>query len=193
MIVLMIGGGGREHALIRKLKESSRVETIYCAPGNGGISKNAQCVDIPVMDLEKMVAFALDKKVDLVFVAPDDPLAAGMVDAMEAAGIRTFGPTAKAAEIESSKVFSKNLMKKYGIPTAEYEVFHAPKDVLDYIQKKNKYPAVIKADGLALGKGVVIAQNFEEAQEAVHSIMENKIFGGRIGQSGGCGRISNRS
>ncbi len=177
MIVLMIGGGGREHALIRKLKESSRVETIYCAPGNGGISKDAQCVDIPVMDLEKMVAFALDKKVDLVFVAPDDPLAAGMVDAMEAAGIRTFGPTAKAAEIESSKVFSKNLMKKYGIPTAEYEVFHAPKDVLDYIQKKNKYPAVIKADGLALGKGVVIAQNFEEAQEAVHSIMENKIFG----------------
>lgn len=177
MIVLMIGGGGREHALIRKLKESSRVETIYCAPGNGGISKDAQCVDIPVMDLEKMVAFALDKKVDLVFVAPDDPLAAGMVDAMQTAGIRTFGPTAKAAEIESSKVFSKNLMKKYGIPTAEYEVFHAPKDVLDYIQKKNKYPAVIKADGLALGKGVVIAQNFEEAQEAVHSIMENKIFG----------------
>lgn len=177
MIVLMIGGGGREHALIRKLKESNRVETIYCAPGNGGISKDAQCVDIPVMDLEKMVAFALDKKVDLVFVAPDDPLAAGMVDAMETAGIRTFGPTAKAAEIESSKVFSKNLMKKYGIPTAEYEVFHAPKDVLDYIQKKNKYPAVIKADGLALGKGVVIAQNFEEAQEAVHSIMENKIFG----------------
>lgn len=177
MKILMVGSGGREHALIRKLKESPRVEKIYCAPGNGGISRDAECVSIGAMEIDKMVAFAKEYQVDLVFVAPDDPLAAGMVDAMEAAGIRAFGPNAAAAQIESSKVFSKNLMKKYGIPTAGYEVFDKPEKVLSYLEQKNTFPAVIKADGLALGKGVVIAQNMEEAHTAVHSIMEDKIFG----------------
>ncbi len=177
MKLLMIGGGGREHALIRKLKESPRVETIYCAPGNGGISRDAQCVAISAMDIDSVVAFSKENQIDLVFVAPDDPLAAGMVDALEAAGIRAFGPSKLAAEIESSKVFSKNLMKKYGIPTARYEVFEAPETALSYILEQNAWPAVIKADGLALGKGVVIAQNEAEARDALHSMMEDKIFG----------------
>lgn len=177
MKLLMIGSGGREHALIRKLKESPRVETIYCAPGNGGISRDAQCVAISAMDIDSVVAFSKENQIDLVFVAPDDPLAAGMVDALEAAGIRAFGPSKLAAEIESSKVFSKNLMKKYGIPTARYEVFDAPETALTYILEQNAWPAVIKADGLALGKGVVIAQNEAEARDALHSMMEDKIFG----------------
>lgn len=177
MKLLMIGGGGREHALIRKLKESPRVETIYCAPGNGGISRDAQCVAISAMDIDSVVAFSKENQIDLVFVAPDDPLAAGMVDVLEAAGIRAFGPSKLAAEIESSKVFSKNLMKKYGIPTARYEVFDAPETALSYILEQNAWPAVIKADGLALGKGVVIAQNEAEARDALHSMMEDKIFG----------------
>lgn len=177
MKLLMIGSGGREHALIRKLKESPRVETIYCAPGNGGISRDAQCVAISAMDIDSVVAFSRENQIDLVFVAPDDPLAAGMVDALEAAGIRAFGPSKLAAEIESSKVFSKNLMKKYGIPTARYEVFDAPETALSYILEQNAWPAVIKADGLALGKGVVIAQNEAEARDALHSMMEDKIFG----------------
>lgn len=177
MKLLMIGGGGREHALIRKLKESPRVETIYCAPGNGGISRDAQCVAISAMDIDSVVAFSRENQIDLVFVAPDDPLAAGMVDALEAAGIRAFGPSKLAAEIESSKVFSKNLMKKYGIPTARYEIFDAPETALSYILEQNAWPAVIKADGLALGKGVVIAQNEAEARDALHSMMEDKIFG----------------
>lgn len=177
MKLLMIGGGGREHALIRKLKESPRVEIIYCAPGNGGISRDAQCVAISAMDIDSVVAFSKENQIDLVFVAPDDPLAAGMVDALEAAGIRAFGPSKLAAEIESSKVFSKNLMKKYGIPTARYEVFDAPETALSYILEQNAWPAVIKADGLALGKGVVIAQNEAEARDALHSMMEDKIFG----------------
>lgn len=177
MKLLMIGSGGREHALIRKLKESPRVETIYCAPGNGGISRDAQCVAISAMDIDSVVAFSKENQIDLVFVAPDDPLAAGMVDALEAAGIRAFGPSKLAAEIESSKVFSKNLMKKYGIPTARYEVFDAPETALSYILEQNAWPAVIKADGLALGKGVVIAQNEAEARDALHSMMEDKIFG----------------
>lgn len=177
MKLLMIGGGGREHALIRKLKESPRVETIYCAPGNGGISRDAQCVAISAMDIDSVVVFSRENQIDLVFVAPDDPLAAGTVDALEAAGIRAFGPSKLAAEIESSKVFSKNLMKKYGIPTARYEVFDAPETALSYILEQNAWPAVIKADGLALGKGVVIAQNEVEARDALHSMMEDKIFG----------------
>lgn len=177
MKLLMIGGGGREHALIRKLKESPRVEIIYCAPGNGGISRDAQCIAISAMDIDSVVAFSRENQIDLVFVAPDDPLAAGMVDALEAAGIRAFGPSKLAAEIESSKVFSKNLMKKYGIPTARYEVFDAPETALSYILEQNAWPAVIKADGLALGKGVVIAQNEAEARDALHSMMEDKIFG----------------
>ena len=150
MRILMVGSGGREHALIRKLKESPRCEEIYCAPGNGGISKDAVCVDISAEDIDGIAAFAKAKNIDLVFVAPDDPLAAGMVDALEQAGIRAFGPRKNAAVIESSKVFSKNLMKKYGIPTAGYEVFSEPKKAIDYITAQNKFPVVVKADGLAL-------------------------------------------
>lgn len=177
MKILVIGGGGREHAVIRKLKESPHAEKIYCAPGNGGISRDAECVPIPVTDLPGVVRFAKEHAVGLVFVAPDDPLAAGMVDALEQAGVRAFGPTAKAAEIESSKVFSKGLMKKYHIPTADYEVFDDPAKVLEYIRSRGSYPAVIKADGLALGKGVVIAADYEEAKAAVKTIMEDKKFG----------------
>ena len=177
MKILVIGGGGREHAVVRKLKESPRTTKLYCAPGNGGISRDAECVPIPVSDIPGVVKFAKEKAVDLVFVAPDDPLAAGIVDELGKAGIRAFGPNAAAAQIESSKVFSKGLMKKYHIPTADYEVFDDPQRVLDYIRAQGKYPAVIKADGLALGKGVVIAANFEEAKGAVKTIMEDKKFG----------------
>lgn len=177
MKILMVGGGGREHALIRKLLESEKVEKVYCAPGNGGISCDAECFSVGAMDIDGMVSLAKELKVDCVFVAPDDPLAAGMVDAMEKEGIRAFGPRANAAIIESSKVFSKNLMKKYSIPTAGYEVFENSKDALSYIKKQNKYPVVIKADGLALGKGVIIAQNEAEAEDAVHTIMDDKKFG----------------
>lgn len=177
MDILMLGSGGREHALIKKLKESPKAGKIYCAPGNGGISKDAECVNISVMDKESIIAFAKEKNIDLVFVAPDDPLAAGVVDALNDAGIRAFGPVAKAAEIESSKVFSKNLMKKYNIPTAGYEVFSDPEKAIAYIEEQNKFPTVIKADGLALGKGVIIAQSLEEAKNAVKEIMEDKKFG----------------
>ena len=177
MKILVIGSGGREHAIVRKLKESSLVEALYCAPGNGGISRDAECFPVNAMDKEGMLALAKEKAVDLVFVAPDDPLAAGMVDDLEAAGFPCFGPNAAAAQIEASKVFSKNLMKKYHIPTAGYEVFSDPAAALDYIRAQGTYPAVIKADGLALGKGVIIAQNEEEARAALHSIMEDKVFG----------------
>lgn len=177
MNLLVIGGGGREHAIVKKCKESPRVQSIYCAPGNGGIAQDAQCVDIGVMEFDKIVAFCKQKAIDLVVVAPDDPLVAGLVDVLEEAGIRAFGPRKNAAIIEGSKVFSKELMKKYHIPTAEYQVFDSPKEALAYIRSVGKYPAVVKADGLALGKGVVIAQNEEEAREALHSIMEDKIFG----------------
>lgn len=177
MNVLMIGSGGREHALIKAILKSPRLEKLYCAPGNGGISRDAQCVDIPVMDKEKMVAFAKENSIDLAFVAPDDPLAAGMVDAFEEAGIRAFGPNATAAVIEASKVFSKNLMKKYGIPTAEYEVFDNSADAIAYVKGNNIAPVVVKADGLALGKGVIIAQTVEDAEKAIKSIMEDKKFG----------------
>ena len=177
MKILVVGSGGREHAIVRKLKESPQVEAVLCAPGNGGISRDAACFPVNAMDKEGMLALAQEQQVDLVFVAPDDPLAAGMVDFLEAAGIPCFGPNAAAAQIEASKVFSKDLMKKYGIPTAGYEVFADPAAALEYIKAQGKYPAVIKADGLALGKGVVIAQNEEEAKAALHSIMEDKIFG----------------
>lgn len=177
MKILMVGGGGREHALIRKLLESEKVEKVYCAPGNGGISCDAECFSVGATDIDGMVSLAKELKVDCVFVAPDDPLAAGMVDAMEKEGIRAFGPRANAAIIESSKVFSKNLMKKYSIPTAGYEVFENSKDALSYIKEQNKYPVVVKADGLALGKGVIIAQNEAEAEDAVHTIMDDKKFG----------------
>lgn len=177
MNILMIGSGGREHALVKKLLESPRVTKLYTAPGNGGISCDSICVDIPVMDKEKMVSFAKENSIDLAFVAPDDPLAAGMVDAFEEAGIRAFGPNAKAAVIEASKVFSKDLMKKYNIPTAEYEVFDNSEKAIAYIKERNEFPVVVKADGLALGKGVIIAKSFEEAKDAVKSIMEDKKFG----------------
>lgn len=176
MKVLIVGGGGREHAIAWKISQSPKVSRLYCAPGNGGIASLAQCVPIKAMDIEGIVEFAKSEGIDLVVVAPDDPLAAGMVDALESAGIRAFGPNKAAAEIESSKVFSKNLMKKYGIPTAAYEVFENDSDALDYLRTCS-YPTVIKADGLALGKGVIIANDFEEAQDAVRSIMSDKIFG----------------
>ncbi|MEE3428801.1 MAG: phosphoribosylamine--glycine ligase [Ruminococcus sp.] len=177
MKILMVGSGGREHALIKKLAESPKCDKIYCAPGNGGIASDAECVNIGAMDIDNMVKFAKDNAIDLVFVAPDDPLAAGMVDAMEKAGIRAFGPNADAAIIEASKVFSKNLMKKYGIPTAKYEVFSDPNKAIEYIESENTTPVVVKADGLALGKGVIIAQTIDEAKDAVKSIMEDKKFG----------------
>lgn len=177
MKVLVVGSGGREHAIIRKLKENKTISHIYCAPGNGGISKDAECVDIKAMDIEGMVSFAKQNGVEFAVVAPDDPLVAGMVDAFEAEGIRTFGPNKAAAILEGSKVFSKDLMKKYHIPTAKYEVFTDSEQAIAYIQEQNTYPTVVKADGLALGKGVIIAENFEQAKEAVVSIMEDKIFG----------------
>ena len=177
MRILVVGSGGREHAIIRKLKESPKVDKIYAAPGNGGIAKDAECINISAMDKEGIVAFSKENAVDLVFVAPDDPLADGMVDTLIANGIRAFGPRANAAVIESSKVFSKNLMKKYGIPTAEYETFSEPEKAIEYIEKRGHFPVVVKADGLALGKGVIIAKTLTEAKAAVKEIMEDKKFG----------------
>lgn len=179
MKILVIGSGGREHTIVWKIAQSPKVDKIYCAPGNGGIAELAQCVDINVMDKKSMVAFAKEKEIDLVMVAPDDPLVDGMVDAMEAAGICAFGPRANAAIIEGSKAFSKELMKKYNIPTAAYEVFTDSKAAIEYLEK-GTFPAVIKADGLALGKGVIIAQNLEEAKQAVHEMID----GGKFGKSG---------
>lgn len=177
MDILMVGAGGREHTLIRKLKENKSIKNIYCAPGNGGISRDAQCVNIAATDVAGVVAFAKEMGVDLVFVAPDDPLMLGMVDSLEKEGIKAFGPRKAAAEIEGSKVFAKDLMKKYGIPTAKYEVFDSSVEALEYIKGQNTYPVVVKADGLALGKGVIIAESYDMAAQAIHSIMEDKIFG----------------
>ena len=177
MKVLVVGGGGREHAIIMKIAESPKVTELYCAPGNGGISKYAKCFPVAATDVDGMVKLAKDLQVDLVFVAPDDPLVLGMVDAMQEAGFATFGPNKAAAIIEGSKVFSKNLMKKYQIPTASYEVFHTPEDAMRYMEEKDQFPIVVKADGLALGKGVMIPQNLEEARDAIHTIMEDRIFG----------------
>ena len=178
MTIVVVGGGGREHAIIKKLKQNPDVETVYCLPGNGGIAFDAICVpEIKATDIEGVTAFATAHKADLVVVAPDDPLAAGMVDALEAVGIRAFGPNAAAARIEASKVFSKNLMKKYNIPTARYEVFEHSDDAIAYIERIGEFPTVIKADGLALGKGVLIPENAEEAKAAVREIMEDKKFG----------------
>lgn len=177
MKVLVVGGGGREHALIRKIKESDRVDSIACCPGNGGISYDAECYDVSATDIDGVVKLAKDIQADFVVVAPDDPLVTGMVDALNEAGFATFGPTADAAIIEGSKVFSKNLMLKYNIPTAEYRVFDNADDVIAYLKEKNEFPAVIKADGLALGKGVIIPESLEEAVAGVKEIMEDKIFG----------------
>lgn len=176
MNVLVVGGGGREHAICWALKKSPRVERLYCAPGNGGISAIAECVDIKATDIPSMIDFVKQNNVDFVMVAPDDPLALGMVDAMEAAGIRAFGPRANAAILESSKIFSKNLMAKYHIPTAEYAVFHKKEAAISYIYQKGA-PIVVKADGLALGKGVVVATSVDMAIDAVTSMMEDKKFG----------------
>ena len=177
MKILVVGGGGREHAIVKKLSESKYSPELFCAPGNGGIAQLATCFPVKATDVEGIVKAAEDYKIDLVFVAPDDPLMLGMVDTLEAKGIRAFGPRQCAAIIEGSKVFSKELMKKYGIPTAGYEVFDDASKAIEFIKAKNEFPAVIKADGLALGKGVIIAQDFAEAEDAVKSIMCDKVFG----------------
>ncbi len=176
MKIMVVGGGGREHAIIKKLKESKNVTEIFALPGNGGIAHDAKCIDIGAKDIEKICDFAVAEKIDFAVVAPDDPLVLGAVDALNEVGIPCFGPKANAAIIEGSKVFSKNLMKKYGIPTAEYEVFDDMSKALSYLETA-PIPTVIKADGLALGKGVIIAQTREEAKNAVKSMMEDKVFG----------------
>ncbi len=177
MKLLVVGGGGREHAIIKKLRENPEAETIYALPGNGGIAADAVCVpEIGTKDIPAIVAFAKAHAIDFAVVAPDDPLALGCVDRLHEAGIPCFGPDAKAARIEASKVFSKNLMRKYGIPTAAYQVFHDSAAALAYL-KTASYPIVIKADGLALGKGVLIPQSLAEAEAAVKTIMEDKAFG----------------
>jgi len=176
MKVMVVGGGGREHAIIKKLKENKEIEHIYALPGNGGIAADAECVSIKATDIDGLVSFAYENGIDYAVVAPDDPLVLGCVDALEAHGIPCFGPKKNAAIIEGSKVFSKNLMKKYGIPTAAYEVFDSADDALAYLETA-PIPTVIKADGLALGKGVIIAQTRDEAKQAVISIMKDKQFG----------------
>ncbi|NLY42673.1 MAG: phosphoribosylamine--glycine ligase [Clostridiaceae bacterium] len=176
MKVLVVGGGGREHAIVWKISQSPLVDKIYCAPGNGGIQELAECVNIGVMDFERLTEFAQEKGIDLTIVGPDDPLAAGIVDAFEEKGLRVFGPRKDAAIIEGSKVFSKNLMKKYNIPTAAYEVFDKSQEAIAHL-KDVSYPIVIKAEGLALGKGVIIAQDYNEAVQAIDNIMEQKVFG----------------
>lgn len=176
MKVLVVGGGGREHTIVWKIAQSSRVEKIYCAPGNAGIAEYAECVNIGVMEFDKLVDFAKEKQIDLVVVAPDDPLVGGAADAFEAAGIRVFGPRANAAILEGSKAFSKDFMKKYNIPTAAYETFDSPEAALAYLETAS-FPTVLKADGLALGKGVLICNNLEEAKAGVKTIMLDKQFG----------------
>ncbi len=176
MKVMVVGGGGREHAIIRKIKENKSVDVIFALPGNGGISRDAVCVDIGATDLDAIVDFAQKKRVDYAVVAPDDPLALGLVDMLEAVGIPSFGPHKNAALIEASKSFAKDLMKKYGIPTASYEVFTDMGKALEYVRSQEP-PVVVKADGLALGKGVTIAETVEEAEAAVKSMMEDRKFG----------------
>ena len=177
MKILVVGGGGREHAIIMKLAESPQRPELHCAPGNGGIAKYAQCHAVKATDLDGMLALAKELAVDWVFVAPDDPLVLGMADLMRENGFKVFGPSKRAAIIEGSKVFSKNLMKKYGIPTAKYEVFDSAEQAIAYVREQNTYPTVVKADGLALGKGVILAQDEQEAADAIRAIMEDRIFG----------------
>lgn len=176
MKVMVIGGGGREHAIIKKLKESKEITELYALPGNGGIAEDAVCVNISATDIAAQVKFATENKIDYAVVAPDDPLCLGAVDELTKAGVPCFGPDKKAAIIEGSKVFSKNLMKKYGIPSAAYEIFDNPESALSYLETA-PLPAVIKADGLALGKGVIIAETREAAKRAVRDIMEDRVFG----------------
>ncbi len=181
MNIMVIGGGGREHAIIRKIKESPLADHIYALPGNGGMAADAECVPIGAEDLDAIVAFAESHPVDYAIVAPDDPLVMGLADRLTEKGIPCFGPSKDAAIIEGSKAFSKELMKKYGIPTAEYEIFTDAEDAMNYVESC-KIPVVVKADGLAKGKGVIIAQTREEAKDAVTSMMEDRIFG----ESGSC-------
>ena len=176
MKVLVIGGGGREHAIVRSVAKSSRVDKIYCAPGNAGIAELAECVPVGVMEFEKMAEFAKKEGIDLTIVGPDDPLAGGIVDVLKAHGLKVFGPEKKAAILEGSKAFSKDLMKKYNIPTAAYETFDDQRKAAKYLEN-SKYPVVLKADGLALGKGVLICKTKEEAMEGLKSLMEDKQFG----------------
>lgn len=173
---MVVGGGGREHAIIKKIKQSPKVTEIFALPGNGGIAKDATCIDIGAKDLDNIVKFAKENNIEFAIVAPDDPLVMGLVDLLKAEGIPCFGPTADAAVIEGSKAFSKDLMKAYGIPTAEYETFEDMDAALEYLETC-KIPVVIKADGLALGKGVIIAETKEDAQQAVRDMMEDKVFG----------------
>lgn len=179
MKVLVVGSGGREHAIVWKLAQSPKVTKLYCAPGNGGIAELAECVNIKATDIDAIVRFAEEEDIDLTVVAPDDPLALGMVNALEKAGRRAFGPTAEAALIEASKSFSKRLMKKYGIPTADFNVFDSEEEAIKYLEQAD-YPIVVKADGLALGKGVIIAEDKIQAAEAVRSMMS----GGKFGKAG---------
>ena len=176
MVILVVGGGGREHAIIKALKKNKSIETIYATPGNGGFEGDAICVNIGAKDIKGIVKFAVEKKVDYIVVAPDDPLVLGLVDKLNQKGIPCFGPNKRAAIIEGSKIFSKNLMKKYGIPTAKYRTFKEEDKAIAYL-KKQKMPIVVKADGLALGKGVLICNTLDEAIKAVQSMMEDKIFG----------------
>ncbi|MBR4725948.1 MAG: ATP-grasp domain-containing protein, partial [Lachnospiraceae bacterium] len=176
MNIMVIGGGGREHAIIKKLKENKNVEKIYALPGNGGIARDAECFPVKAVDFDGIVKFTEEHKVDYCVVAPDDPLAAGLVDILQEKGIPCFGPTKAAAIIEGSKAFSKDLMKKYNIPTAQYEVFTDMNEALKYLDAASA-PIVVKADGLALGKGVIIAQTVQEAKDAVISMMQEKKFG----------------
>ena len=176
MNVLVVGGGGREHAVIKSLKKNKSIQTIYALPGNGGISADAVCVPIGAKEIDKIVEFAVENKIDYAVVTPDDPLVLGAVDALNEKGIPCFGPDKKAAIIEGSKVFSKDLMKKYSIPTAKYEVFDSEEKAVEYL-KTQEFPIVIKADGLALGKGVIIANDLTEAIDAVKSMMSDKVFG----------------
>lgn len=177
MKVLIVGSGGREHAIAWKVAQSPKVEKIYCAPGNGGIGQVAECVPIGAMEFDKLAAFAKEKEIDLTIVGMDDPLVGGVVDVFEKEGLRVFGPRKNAAILEGSKAFSKDLMKKYNIPTAAYENFDNPEEAIAYLKEKAEFPIVLKADGLALGKGVLICNTLEEAEEGVKTIMLDKKFG----------------
>lgn len=191
MKILIVGSGGREHALAWKIAQSPKVEKIYCAPGNAGIAEYAECVDITAMEFDKLAAFAKEKEIDLTVIGMDDPLVGGIVDVFEAQGLRVFGPRKNAAILEGSKAFSKDLMKKYDIPTAAYENFDDPEKALAYLEHAD-FPIVLKADGLALGKGVLICNTLEEAKDGVKSIMLDKKFGSSR-QSDGHRRVYDRT
>ena len=177
MKVLIVGSGGREHAIAWSVSKSPKVDKIYCAPGNAGIAELAECVNITAMEFDKLADFAQEKEIDLTIIGMDDPLVGGIVDVFEERGLKVFGPRKNAAILEGSKAFSKDLMKKYHIPTAAYENFDDPEKALEYLRTQAKFPIVLKADGLALGKGVLICNSLEEAEDGVKEIMEDKKFG----------------